>query len=372
MGEPRAPGPMATFGKSDFLTVARHQPAATIPPRARDRTRASRPPMPDFLGTQFPEDAFPPPTELAAAYQQACRRGYAAMAGMRVAITGLARNIGDMLPLTIARIERLASRFANYRVVIYENDSTDATKPLLLRWANANPRVMVTMENCADPANPATRCLARAERMARYRERCQSLVLEHCGDFDATIVLDLDVAGGWSEDGVAHSFGQRGWDFIGTNGLIYRRDKLRINALRQYDMWALRMDADLTPIPTAHAARHIYHRGESLIPVTSCFGGMGIYRMEAFRQGRYGATDCEHAVFHRHLIEAGFSRLFLNPSQIVVYGRRHRFGDKAAASLLRSWNAFAGRAGQPWIFDKRERAIFAPAEPAAQIRARSA
>jgi hypothetical protein len=339
--------------------------------------------MPDFLGTQFPEDAFPPAPELAAAYHQSCRRGYAAMGGMRVAITGLARNIGDVLPLTIARIERLASRFANYRVILYENDSTDATKPLLRRWASSNPRVMVTMEDCHDPANPTTRCLARAERMARYRERCQELVLEHCKDFDATIVLDLDVAGGWSEDGVANSFGQQDWDFIGSNGLIYRREGLHINALRQYDMWALRLDDELAPIPTAQANRHVYHRGEPLVPVTSCFGGMGIYRMEAFRHGRYGADDCEHAIFHRRLIAGGFSRLFLNPSQILVYGRRHRFGDKAFAPLLRTWHAFTGKTEEPWLFEEldsltswqcgsAERATIRTAAPAAQVHARSA
>jgi hypothetical protein len=331
--------------------------------------------MPDFLGTQFPEDAFPPQPELAAAYDRACRRGYAAMGRMRVAITGLARNIGDVLPLTIARIERLASRFANYRVILYENDSTDATKPLLLHWASSNPRVMVTIEDCHDPANPTTRCLARAERMARYRERCQALVLEHCKDFDATIVLDLDVAGGWSEDGVANSFGQRDWDFIGSNGLIYRREGLRINALRQYDMWALRLDEQLTSIPTAQASRYVYHRGEPLVPVTSCFGGMGIYRMEAYRHGRYGAADCEHAIFHRRLIAAGFSRLFLNPSQILVYGRRHRFGDKAFAPLLRAWGAVAGRVSQPWLFDDKHgltRTRHRDATAAAEIYARSA
>lgn len=331
--------------------------------------------MTDFFGTEFPEDAFPTASELAAAYRQACHRGYAAMAGMRVAITGLARNIGDLLPLTIARIERFASRFADYRVILYENDSTDATKPLLLRWQGSNRRVLVTIEDCNDPANPTTRCLARAERMARYRERCQSIVLEHCGNFDATIVLDLDVAGGWSEDGVANSFGQRDWDFIGTNGLIYRREGLNFNALRQYDMWALRLDERLTPIPTSQAGRHVYHRGEPLVPVTSCFGGMGIYRMEAFRQGRYGTADCEHAVFHRHLIEAGFSRLFLNPSQILVYGRRHRFGDTAIASLLRTWNAFTGKADQPWLFDgkhRRPRLYYGDALPANDVLARSA
>lgn len=331
--------------------------------------------MPDFLGTEFPEDAFPPAPELATAYRQACQRGYAAMAGMRVAITGLARNIGGVLPLTIARIERLASRFAHYRVIVYENDSTDATKPLLRHWSDTNPCVLVAMENCADPANPTTRCLARAERMARYRERCQALVLEHCQDFDATIVLDLDVAGGWSEDGVANSFGQRDWDFIGSNGLIYRREGLSTNASRQYDMWALRLDERLTPIPTAQASRHVYHRGDPLVPVTSCFGGMGIYRMDAFRQGRYGAADCEHAVFHRHLIEAGCPRLFLNPSQILVYGRRHRFCDGAVASLLRSWNTCTGRATEPWLFEEGPslgRAPTGDALPAAVIRARSA
>ena len=320
--------------------------------------------MPDFFGTEFPEDAFPPRPELVTAYRQTCQRGYAAMAGMRVAITGLARNIGDLLPLTIARIERLAARFANYRVILYENDSTDTTKPLLLRWANANPRVIVTMENCADPTNPTTRCLARAERMARYRERCQALVLEHCGDFDATIVLDLDVAGGWSEDGVANSFGQRDWDFIGTNGLIFRREGLQINALRQYDMWALRLDKQLTPIPTSRASRHIYHRGEPLVPVTSCFGGMGIYRMEAFRQGRYGAADCEHVIFHRHLLEHGFSRLFLNPSQILVYGRRRRFGDDVVAASLRAWQRTSGREAPTWLFD-RDQPSFGPPKRAA-------
>jgi hypothetical protein len=305
---------------------------------------------PDFLGPEFPEDVFPPVAERAAAYRQTCSLGYAAMAQMRVAITGLARNLADVLPLTIARIERLRTHFADSRVVIYENDSTDATKPLLRNWAAGDHRVHVVTEDRHDPANPTTRCLARAERMARYRERCQQLVLEQCGHFDAALVLDLDVAGGWSDDGVANSFGQQGWDFVGSNGLIYRREGFRINATRQYDMWALRVDGDLTPIPTRLARGHVYRRGEPLVPVTSCFGGMGIYQMDAYRQGRYGAHDCEHAVFHRHLIEAGFSRLFLNPSQILVYGRRSRFGDDAIAAVFRAWHKAAGRPAQPWVF----------------------
>ena len=311
--------------------------------------------MTDFSGILFPEEAFPPRAEWAAEYRRRCERGYARMAGMRIAITGLARNLATVLPTTIPRIERLCSRFADHRIVVYENDSTDATKSILTSWADANRRVDVTIEDCRDPRNPGTRCLARVARMARYRQQCQERVLDRCGDFDAAIVIDLDVQGGWSADGIANSFGHDDWDFIGSNGLVYRREGLCVNALRQYDMWALRFDADLTPISTAHAGRYVYHRGEPLVPVTCCFGGMGIYRMEAYRHGHYGLRDLEHAVFTRSLIDAGFSRLFLNPSQILIYGRRHRFGDSWIRSLLAACGTVAGVPAEPWLFPTERR-----------------
>ena len=305
----------------------------------------------DFASAAFPERAFPPVDAWAADYTARCRRGYAAMARSRVVITGLARNLAAVLPATIARIERLARLFADHRVVVYENDSTDATKLLLQHWAASDPRVHVALENHHDPRNPSTRCLARAERMARYRTRCQELVLDKGGQFDATLVLDLDVTGGFSLDGVANSFGHEGWDFIGSNGLVFRRQGLAVNALRQYDMWALRFDAGMTSIPTALAGRHVYRRGEPLVPVTCCFGGLGIYQMEAFRQGRYSPSDCEHVTFHKSLIEAGHGRLFLNPSQILIYGRRNRFGDGAVRKLLATWSRLMGRPVEPWHFD---------------------
>lgn len=305
--------------------------------------------MPDFATTDFPEAAFPPAATTADSYRRTCARGSRRMAQLRVAITGLARNLGHVLPATMQRVEQLCGLFADARVVVYENDSTDDTKRLLEAWAAANRRVHVTLDDCHDPKNPPTRCLARAERMARYRDRCQQVVLDRCAGFDAVIVLDLDVAGGFSLDGVANSFGHDDWDFIGSNGLIFRREGLAINSPRQYDMWALRFDADLSPLSTKSGCRYAYTRGQPLVPVTSCFGGMGIYRMDAYQAGRYGASDTEHAIFHRELIERGFGRLFLNPSQILVYGRRHRFGDPFVAAALRAWSRCTGSAAEPWI-----------------------
>lgn len=297
----------------------------------------------DFSGPVFPEHDFPPAAEWADDYFAACRRGYGVMAESRVAITGLARNVGGILPLTIQRIENLARCFADFRIVVYENDSTDTTRLLLARWAAGNRRVEAISERLDDPVHPPTRCLDRAGRMAFYRGRCQERVLERCAGFDAVIVIDFDIRGGFSIDGIASSFGWPGWDFVGSNGLICRREGLRMNAVRQYDTWALRFDEALTPLSTAAAGGLVYERGSQLVPVTSCFGGLGIYAMDAYRAGSYLGDDLEHASFHRSLMASGHGRLFLNPSQLVVYGRRRRFGDGFVTALLAGWAGLVGR-----------------------------
>jgi hypothetical protein len=313
----------------------------------------------EFRSAAFPEWAFPPAPGTSDAFLRACRRGYALMARSRVAITGLARNLGRILPLTISRVEALAGCFADYRVVVFENDSTDDTRAVLQRWAADDGRVTVTCADLSDPVNPATRCPARAERMALYRRRCQEGVLATCSGFDFTVIIDLDILGGWSIDGIASTFGHTEWDFVGANGLVVRRRGLAVNHLQQYDTWALRFDRGLTPLSTVEAARHVPARGMPLVPVTSCFGGLGIYTMDAYATGHYATDDLEHATFHRSLIAAGRGRLFLNPSQLVVYGRRHRFGDRMVEAAVKGWSLLAG--GRP------PRMLFSRAEPPPQV-----
>jgi len=304
----------------------------------------------DLLAVTFPEAAFPPAASLIADHEAACRRGYAVMATRRVVLTGLARNLEAVLPLTIRRLERLGCLFRDHRVVVYENDSTDRTREILAHWAAGDGRVRLVTEDRRDPVNPTTRCLDRVGRMAAYRSRCQAEVLAAHGDFDCAIVVDLDILGGWSLDGIASSFGHDGWDFVGSNGLIYRRHGLWMNAVRQYDTWALRFDDRCRPLPTATAGGFVPVRGQPLVRVTSCFGGLGVYRMQAYAAGAYDGTDCEHVGFHRSLRSRGFGRLFLNPSQLLVYGRRHRTGDALAGRVLAAWARALGRPVPTWLF----------------------
>ncbi|MCA9197180.1 MAG: glycosyltransferase family 2 protein [Planctomycetales bacterium] len=302
----------------------------------------------------FPEWVFPVHDEFRQAYRQSVVAGYETMQRQRVVIAGLARNVEHVLQRTMARIERLGSMFADYRVVIYENDSEDDSRKMLQHWSEADDRVHVLTEDRHDPVNRAERCLSRASRMAYYRTQCQNYVLDHFDDFDHVILMDTDLEGGWSYDGIAHTFGQPDWDFVGSFGIIFRRKGLVPNRVVHYDAWAYREDLDFTPLTTAKVNRIVFHRGEPMKRLTSCFGGLGIYRMPAFQAGTYGSNDIEHVEFHRTMRQKGFGNVFLNPSQITMYGRKDRTMDPWAAKILRVMDAVPGVRPTPWHFPKEE------------------
>ncbi len=153
------------------------------------------------LSPLFAEELFPPAPAHAAAYRDSVRRGYEAMRQQRVVIAGLARNIEETLPANILRGEALGQCFADYRIFVYENDSADRTPQLLSDWKERNDRVHFISESLGDEPHRPTRCLARAERMAFYRRACQNAILNQWSDMDCVILIDWDVAGGWSQDG---------------------------------------------------------------------------------------------------------------------------------------------------------------------------
>ena len=87
-----------------------------------------------------------------------------------------------------------------------------------------------------------------------------------------------------------------------------------------------------------HQANHLYgidgvsyydgHDPSDLVPVTSCFGGLAIYRMEMFKAAvgcdydpTYKPTDCEHVAFHSCLRRKGFTRMFIDPLLSSYYDR---------------------------------------------------
>lgn len=236
-------------------------------------------------------------------------------------ICGLARDSATMLPSTISRIEQLGSLFSEYRVVIFENDSVDDTLRVLGMWQRRNPLVTILTETFGDPVNLPTRCPNRGDRMAHYRNHYRQFIADVYRDFDYAIVVDTDLPGGWDVSGVANTLGHEGWDFVGTYGTILKRYLARERRYH-YDAWAFRRYGNFAPLATKYVNRLSWRPGDPLVRVSSCFGGLGVYRMRALLNCRYSGGDCEHVALHREMCEQGMDRLFLNPNQTACYGMR--------------------------------------------------
>jgi hypothetical protein len=186
--------------------------------------------------------------------------------------------------------------------------------------------VEILSERLGAPRMPQRATAERATALASYRNRYVARALELGADFDHLIVLDTDLVD-LCFDGVAHSFGQDGWDAIGAYGIQYGRSDDGAPEPWLYDTWAFR------GVGHPHRHRHgwlkrrRFDRGGPLVRVLSCFGGIALYRMEAVRSGaRYDGPDCEHVAFHRGMAAAGFDRIYMNPSQMTLYPPREEVG----------------------------------------------
>jgi len=268
-----------------------------------------------YRGVDFPESRFQArdPQD----FRNRVRAGYRRMGRHRAVFCGITRDDGDILPLTIRRIQRAGRLFQDYRVVVFENDSADRTPQILADWATADTRVAVLTESllCSDMARRS-----RTGRLAYCRNRVLETVREGEAytDCDILIVLDMDLRGGWSLDGLASSFSWPDWDLVASNSIGYHN-------LRKtyYDTYAL-FPADV--LRTGGIYRLIgegwqFRRNGPLIPVRSAFGGLAVYRKAAVLSRRYAGTlngrpVCEHLPLHL----AGPLRAYLNPSQITVTG----------------------------------------------------
>jgi hypothetical protein len=278
--------------------------------------------------------------QLTDCYLTTVRNGRKLMADSRVVLCGLARNVAEILPQTRARLERTGAMFGDYRIFLYENDSNDGTSQLLADWQAANSRMTFRSEALGRQQHPSIRCCNRAADMADYRNRCQQEVAERWSDFDFVCVVDTDLVGGWCHDGLAHSFGSQPWDFVGAYGTIQRRRHLKLKALH-YDVWAYREFGDYAPIDGRRGNAMSWNSGDPLVPVYSCFGGLGVYRLPAWLSARYTGEDCEHVTLHRGMRAAGYERQFLNPSQRTCYGSKPRRFDSMLLPLGRALHSTA-------------------------------
>ena len=268
-------------------------------------------------------DKIVPPTsrECAPIYWALVEEGELMAKGLDVAIVGLARNSMPWMQLNATRVEKLGERFKSWRCFIYENDSDDGTDEFLSDWAAGCSGVTIRSEKHDRPMLSHEKSRARTEALAEYRQVCVEWV--RGAPPDVVIAIDFDSWGGWSDDGVMNGIwwlhkdsSAAGMASVSTIEMPMPQmpdGRLRIH----YDSWAFRHTAwtehDMTWFP--HWWPPV---GSAPVACRSAFGGLCIYRPEAYLAGTYSGPDCEHVGFHRSIREATGLGMYLNPSQRIV------------------------------------------------------
>lgn len=249
----------------------------------------------------------------------------------KLAIVSICRTAMPHLERTLRLVDALATRWRTAAWYIYENDSADDTAAVLDAYAAPRPLVVVEHDKTGE-ADERGFGTERTIRLARCRARCQRWVRDNAGDADYVIVLDADPHGGFVVDGVLNSVGwmlqyrgevcRRPVGAMASHSLFVRSEgtdeqgqpRLGIGA---YDAWAARMS--WWEDTRRHSWFHLLMPpiGSRPIPFNSAFGGLCVYRREAFLSGVYAGGDCEHVAFHKAMHAEGY-QLYLNPGSRYI------------------------------------------------------
>lgn len=281
---------------------------------------------PERYKLRFPEAAFRPRRARLAHYWEQVAAGRDAARQRSLTIVTLLHDRLDLALYLRARCEALLGSFGAGRVLVLCEDSTDGTERVLADWARARPALVQSVS--APRLEPG---LSSFARMARLRNAlCEAL--EGAPPTDLVAVVDGDLEGPISQDGLAHSValmcapgGPDGVAALGVNNWVGLPLLMPFFGYGYYDPIAFRERAWQRSATDAAIRYRLagLRRGDEPLHVLSAFAGLALYRGASIRGLRYDEAthDCEHVGFHRALSERG-GRLVLNPSLMLLAGRQ--------------------------------------------------
>ncbi len=258
----------------------------------------------------------------------------------RVIIAGCARNVARDLPSVLRNIERMAAVFQESHVVICENDSVDGTLGILRQWSERANLESYILSQSLD-------LRPRVLRIAWARNHILEYVRHHSFDsYDYLIMMDMDETNkGISLRGFLTSFAcPFDWDVMCANQLHYYYDFFALRTDRynrnpwspaERGRWTTGFDLNLWFEDGVSDGKRILPNNDP-IPVISCFGGLGIYKMASIEGIIYEPEkvlnedgsqfihpetgieeyDCEHVNFHEQIRKRHGAKIYINPRMI--------------------------------------------------------
>lgn len=251
-------------------------------------------------------------------------QGFAAEIHQQVLVCGVCRNVEPQLGKTIEIIESIGRLFDDYRVLVYENNSTDNTPKLLSTWASKNRKVWVKSENLTK--EQLEELIVNIHEDGRFFvpeqiARARNLVLneafkEEYAAFPYLIWVDMDFVRFPDFEGFIDTFqANREWDAVFAYGV----DPLNIF----WDWYAFRdktypLGSELLGMEWWYMPKYLsLSRDDSWYPVYSAFGGCGIYKKASIEGCRYsGLANSDLEVHSKRLIQDGIAN---KDAQVLKY-----------------------------------------------------
>ncbi|MBL6693312.1 MAG: hypothetical protein ISP94_00400 [SAR86 cluster bacterium] len=247
-------------------------------------------------------------------------------------ILGTVRNVEKTIINDVKAIKKFTEKFKTRQFCLLESDSKDNTLKLLghLRDQDSNFN-FITLGKLQE------KYPLRTERLAFCRNKLLSWLKQNkLSNNTLVIVADFDgVNTKIDDEGFIDALSNmNNWDAIFANQKIY------------YDIWALRAegwsendcweefetlkqtmnekDALVKAITSKQVSLDVEMK---YLPVTSAFGGLGIYKAEHYIKGQYrGVVNnreiCEHVTFNESLSSSG-SRMFIKTDMLNNPPKQH-------------------------------------------------
>lgn len=226
-----------------------------------------------------------------------------------VIVCGCTKNSAGYIYKHLENLYSIAPLFKTFKVLVYENNSTDNTVEILKQFKQTHLYFDYISEKLS--------IHHRTDVLAHGR----NTLVSHTNGFEYMIMSDLDdVMQTFNPEQIHYLFETTEWDGLLANCVG-----------KYYDIWALRIERDKwTPDcpfqiidfdcweqPNGREIVSKYQKkipvSDKLIPVTSAFGGFGIYKVNKLI-GKYNGFEgkrCEHVEFNKGL------NLFICPKFLV-------------------------------------------------------
>jgi hypothetical protein len=209
-----------------------------------------------------------------------------------VIICGIVRNVGNLIANNINLALKTGEHFNKYKIIVYENNSTDNTKSELDKFST-DKNVKIISEDILDIDKRENNKIwaytevtgsshpCRIELISNARNKLlQEIRKDEYNEYCHVIVIDFD-SHGWEIDGIINSFQRtENWDALFASSHQY------------YDFYALRshhllFGPEVTGQLFWSGFPKVNMTPNKLIPVYSAFNGIGIYKKELLMKFDY-------------------------------------------------------------------------------------